>query len=508
MTLAAIQWAQFTPFVIIFALVTVIGFIAGRWRRANLDHLEEWGLGGRRFGTVVTWFLVGGDLYTAYTFIAVPALVFGKGALGLFAVPYTIIVYPIVLMTMPKLWQVARNRGYVTGSDFVRDRFDSRFLALLIAITGVVATMPYIALQMFGIQVVLGEMGVPVEAALATAFVILALFTYVSGLRAPALLAIVKDVIIWITVLVCVIYIPIKLGGFDDIFAKVPADKQTLGPSAQAAYASLAFGSALALFLYPHALTGVFASQTQRVIKRNAALLPAYTFLLGLIALLGYMAIAAGENDKGAYGANSAVPKLIVDMFPDGFAGFAFAAIAVGALVPAAVMSIAAANLFSRNIWREYIRPQATKREEAKVSRIMSLLVKVGALVFILVVPTDYAIDFQLAGGVWILQTLPAILLALFVPWLDRRAVVAGWFVGTGWGTAMLAQDGFGSTHALGIAGDSSTLYTGLIALGANVAVVFLGTLVFKALGRGQVHEAFTKDDFESREPREAHALR
>ena len=74
-------------FVGLFLFITVLGFLSARWRRGNMDHLHEWGLGGRRFGSWVTWFLIGGDLYTAYTFVAVPALVFGAGALGFFAVP-------------------------------------------------------------------------------------------------------------------------------------------------------------------------------------------------------------------------------------------------------------------------------------------------------------------------------------------------------------------------------------------------------------------------------------
>ena len=170
-------------FVLLFLAVTLIGFLAARWRAADLNLLEEWGLAGRRFGTVVTWFLLGGDLYTAYTFIAVPAVVFGSGAIGFFAVPYTVIVYPLVFAVMPRLWRVAKERGHVTPADFVRDRFDSRFLALLIAVTGIVATMPYIALQIYGIQVVIAQMGVPIEAALIIAFLVLAVFTYVSGLR-------------------------------------------------------------------------------------------------------------------------------------------------------------------------------------------------------------------------------------------------------------------------------------------------------------------------------------
>ena len=73
----------------LFVFVTVVGFAAAHWRKAaSLEDIDEWGLGGRKFGGWVTWFLLGGDLYTAYTFVAVPALVFGLGAIGFFAVPY------------------------------------------------------------------------------------------------------------------------------------------------------------------------------------------------------------------------------------------------------------------------------------------------------------------------------------------------------------------------------------------------------------------------------------
>src|SRR4051812_31066488 len=481
MPVAAVQWVATVIFVLLFGLVAAIGFGATRWRAAS-DHnvLEEWGLAGRRFGTVVTWFLLGGDLYTAYTFVAVPALVYGKGALGFFAVPYTIIVYPLVLVFMPRLWQVAHNRGYVTASDFVKDRFDSRTVALLVAITGIVATMPYIALQMFGMEVVIAQLGIPAEWALIVAFTLLAAFTYVSGLRAPALIALVKDVLIWITVIVAIIYVPYKLGGYSKIFRSVPDEQLNLPPKLYAGYASLALGSAFALFLYPHVMTGVFASNSQQTVKRNAALLPAYSFLLGLIALLGYMAIAAGVKPSASYGANNAVPGLFSALFPGWFQGFAFAAIAIGALVPASVMSIAASNLFARNIWREYVQRGASPAREATVSRVASLVVKVGALLFILIAPTDYAINFQLAGGVWILQTLPAVFLALYVPWVERRAVIVGWVVGMGWGTYMLIDERFASS--LVVLG-GHTLYIALAAIAANLVVVVVGSLVARALG-------------------------
>ena len=504
---------ELVVFIVLFVLVTVIGFFAARWRRGDLSLLNEWGLGGRRFGGLVTWFLLGGDLYTAYTFVAVPALVFAKGAIGLFAIPYTIIVYPIVYVVMPKLWQAAKNLGHITPADYVRDRFNSPFLALLIAITGVVATMPYIALQMFGIQVVIAQMGVNVEIALIIAFLVLAIYTYVSGLRAPALIAIVKDTLIWITVLVAITYIPIKLGGFGSIFhatetaVKTHHSKATdnLPSTLYLAYSTLAFGSALALFLYPHAITGTFAAQSRNAIRRNAAFLPAYSFLLGLIALLGYMAVAAhtkAPSNSISGGTNGIVPALLQQMFAGPFAGFAFGAIAIGALVPAAVMSIAAANLFTRNIWRQYIRPNSTSlSEEATVAKIVSLIVKIGALVFILMVKTTDVINFQLAGGVWILQTLPAIILALYVRWLDRWGVIAGWAVGIGLGTYWGVTNPaglFSSTYNLKVAGwHVGLVYPGLAAFIANVIVVLVWSAVAAAVRRRAPESGISERDYQ-----------
>jgi SSS family solute:Na+ symporter len=476
-----------TVFIILFVFVTVLGFVASRWRQGDLDLLHEWGLAGRRFGTVVTWFLLGGDLYTAYTFIAVPAAVFGTGAIGFFAVPYTIIVYPFVFVVMPRLWSVARRHHYITAADFVRGRYSSRGLALAVAFTGILATMPYIALQLVGIQVVLAAMGIQGDAPLVIAFVILAAYTYFSGLRAPAMIALVKDVIIYITVAAALIVIPIKLGGFGNIFAAADAALKAknvaqgvlLAPGQFSAYATLALGSALALFMYPHAVTGVLGSNSRHAIKRNAAMLPAYSFLLGLIALLGLMGLAANVQPQAPYGAQWVVPGLFLQMFPSWFVGFGFGAIAIGALVPASIMSIAAANLFTRNIWREYVNPSVTDRQESSIAKLTSLVVKFGALVFIVFLPTQYAINLQLLGGVWIIQTLPAIVIGLYTRWLHRWALLIGWAVGMLAGTAMAISQNFGSVYPLQIAGTTVPGYAALYAVILNLMVTVILTWVF-----------------------------
>src|ERR1700675_3613355 len=295
-------------FLFFFGLVTGMGFVAAPWRRPKtLAALDEWGLGERQFGTWITWFLVGGDFYTAYTVIAVPALVYSVGAYGFFALPYTIIVYPLVFLIMPRLWRICRANHHVTVADFVQGRYGSKSLALAVAITGIIATMPYIALQLIGMQVViagLGFGGAPFPGAnqlasqlpwldtmmrdlpLIIAFLILAFYTYTSGLRAPAMIAFVKDVMIYIVVIAAVTIIPIHLGGYGAIFhaaqealqVKGGAVGLTLQPAQMLPFATLAFGSALAAFMYPHTITGVLSSSSAEPVRKNAVLLRFYTF--------------------------------------------------------------------------------------------------------------------------------------------------------------------------------------------------------------------------------------
>jgi SSS family solute:Na+ symporter len=492
-----VNYTAIVIFVALFGFVTVMGFVAARWRRGNLDHLHEWGLGGRRFGTVVTWFLLGGDLYTAYTFIAVPALIFGTGAIGFFALPYTIFIYPLLFLLFPRLWAVSHKKNYITAADFVQGRFGNRWLALAIAVTGIVATMPYIALQLVGLEVVIGAMGLRAEGLaghlpLTIAFVILAAFTYSSGLRAPALIAMVKDILIWITVIAMIIVIPTQLGGYEAIFSNIPIDRLLLATPPErslglySGYVTLALGSAFALFLYPHSITGILSAKSAKAVQRNAVFLPAYSFLLGLLALTGFMALYAGVRDMPEYaegfaadGNNFAIPALILHSFPDWFAGVAFAAIGIGGLVPAAIMSIAAANLYTRNIHLQFFNPHMTPKQESSNAKIVSLVVKVGALVFIVGLQTQFAITLQLLGGIWMSQTFPAVILGLYIRRLNPYALLSGWAAGMTIGTWMFFDNNLNVIYPLGAGVFEVPGYAALYALVINFALTFGLTPVF-----------------------------
>ena len=540
-----VHGVELTVVLFFFVVVTAGGFLAVRWRRAaSMNSLDEWGLGGRGFGTWVTWFLLGGDLYTAYTFVAVPAAMFATGAVsGFFAVPYTIVAYPIIFVFLPRLWSVAHRHGYVTPADFIRGRYDSRGLALAVALTGILATMPYIALQLVGIQAVLDTMGIggtgsafARDLPLIIAFAVLAAYTYSSGLRAPALIAFVKDTLIYVVIVVAVIYIGTKIG-FGDMFGaaktKLTAPSKPGGPPVGAlvtgdktvwAYGTLAFGSALALFMYPHSMTGVLASKSRMTIRRNAALLPAYSLMLALLALLGFAAIYEVQQghmtvfgQDGKANAQLAVPHFFEYAFPSWFAGVAFAAIAIGALVPAAIMSIAAANLFTRNVYREFFRPDAAPKEEAQVSKIVSLVVKFGALLFVLGMDKQNAINLQLLGGVWILQTIVAIVAGLYTRWFHRWALLAGWAVGIAYGTvtayrqqvpnsstrlvngkAVTTVDGmrhFGSSLAT-FPGTDTTVYIAITALLLNILVAVVLTVILRLVRAPAGVDRTAPDDY------------
>ncbi len=491
-------------YVLFFAIIIIVlfaGYMAYFWRKPdNIETHGEWSVGGRRFGTVVMWFLLGGDLYTAYTLIAVPGAAastgISGGAFAMFAIAYGIMIYPIVYGTMPRLWNVSKRRSYITAADFVKDRFSSRFLALLIALTGVLAELPYIALQITGIKYVLGALSLPITVSLLIAFIMVAGFTFVSGLRGPALTSILKDALIWVAVIVIVIYIPYKLGGFAHIFSTAATVSNyyplNINPTIAVGYVSLALGSALALFLYPHAITGTLGAKDSKTIRRNASLLPLYNILLMFVALVGVMAVAYFNATPNV--SSEALPLIVLDMFPASFTAFAFAAVIVGSIVPASIMALASANLLTRNVYLEYINPKASEKTQTNLSRVLVIVVILGALAFSLVPAASGEIVYlQTFGGAIIMQTLPAVYFSLFTRKLNKYPVGIGWAAGLGTTLVMLIQLDFKASLYKNL----DFLYIGIFALVINLAVVGIGMGIMKAMGKVKDEGIIDNSEFE-----------
>ncbi|WP_283138917.1 sodium:solute symporter family protein [Rhizohabitans arisaemae] len=475
-----------TTFLAVLGGTSLLAIAARRFRApAALPTLESWALADRRFGTTVTWFLLGGSIYTAYTFAAVPGFVYGVGALGFFAVPYTVIVYPLAFVLLPRLWSMARRHGYITVADFVRGRYGSPALALVIAITGVLATMPYIALQLIGIRSVLTAgglypRGILGDLTLVAVFAVLAVATYRHGLRAPAVISLMKGAAIFGSILAVTLLVLDRLGGPGPMFAR--AEQALAGmTSAQASltldssqflvYATLALGSAMALLLYPHILTVTFAASSADTLRRATVILPSWTGVLALFATLGVAALAVGVQAPPGNG-EAAVPLLIKELMPAALSGAVFGALTVGALVPAAVMSVAVATLFVRNIYVECFHPTATPKHQTRIAQMVSLTAKLGAVVFVFGLRDQDAINLQLLGGVWILQTFPAVAIGAFTRRLHPQALLAGWAVGMVAGTLAVVYSGFSSLVPVGLGGEGFQLYPAVLALVLNLVVV------------------------------------
>lgn len=494
------NWVHTIAFVAVLLSASVLA-VAARWVRRSdaLPDLPGWALADRCWGSVATWFLLGGSIFTAYTFAAVPGLVYAAGAIGFFPFVYTVVLCPILFFLLPRLWTAARRMNAVTVADWVRGRYDSPALMLAIALTGVLATMPYIALQLLGVRAVLiaGGLyppGLAGDLALTAVFAVLAVATYRSGLRAPTVIALLKGVLIFGSTIGVLAVALGRLGGPESMFLAAErrlgetSDRSLLlDPTLGPAFVSLALGSALALPMYPHVLTAAFAASGPTPLRRACAAMPAWTLLLGMFSLLGVAALASGiEAPPGR--AEIAVPLLVSSILSPVASGVVFGALAVGALVPAAVMSVAVATLFTRNVYAPFFHPTATPKHEVRVARSVSVLVKVAALGFVFGLREQDAINLQLLGGIWIMQTIPTVALGLLSNWWHRYGLMAGWLAGMAVGTALVVMRGFTSVVGVG----SVQLYVALVALVINLAVAAVATMLLDRRGVPRERPAVT----------------
>ncbi len=479
-------------FLFLFIIFIYLGFSGKNFRPGDLSKMHEWALGGQKLGTFLAWFLIGADLFTAYTFIAVPSGVFAAGSLFFFAVPYVAVAFAIAMVVMPKLFAVSKEKGYITGVDFVKDAFNSKTLTILIALTGVVAELPYIALQVIGMRAILTSMLMPFSSiktisdiTLIISFIILAAFTYTTGLRGITLTAVMKDIIIFATVIVIIIAVPLMHGGFHAAFKAKPV-YSTLPPNFAAAYLSFFIMSAFALFLYPHAINGSLSSESAKKLRKTSALLPLYAIGLALIALFGILVYAVKPAmsilDKFPPSIRGAmvVPTLIQSTMPPWFTGFAFLGIFIGGLVPAAIMAMASANLLVRNVYKEF-KPSLSPEAETKMAKWLAVVFKFVALGFVFAVPATFAISLQLLGGIIILQTLPAIFMGLYMKSLNKNALILGWVLGMITGIYFVEKvNNFGLIAKTLISTPFGLIFIGVIALAVNLAVVLIGSYIPK----------------------------
>ncbi|ANC75643.1 symporter [Fictibacillus phosphorivorans] len=460
----------------IFVILTVvlIGFLAGR-DKATRSSVEEWSVGGRRFGGLLVWFLVGADLYTAYTFLGLTSTAYTAGSLAFFAIPYSVLAYFISYFFLPKLWKVANEHKLTTLADYARERFDSKLLSSLIAIVGVLMLIPYICLQLSGIQDTLQVAGtgfINVKVVVITSFLLVALYTFFSGIKGPTYTAIIKDVLVWAIMLFMVVSLPIMhFGGWNPMVDKIVTEAPHLltipesGPKGVTWFITAAFVSSLALFMWAHAATGVFTAKSADAIRKNALFLPLYNIVLILVVFLGFIAFLVLPDGTDP---RFALLALIQTSYGGIGQGLAYSTIALASLIPCSIMAIGASNLFANNIYRDLINPKVKGAKLTMITRGMVFVVIGLALLFGLVFP-QALVSLQLLGVSGMVQIFPAIVISLFWRNQSREATIIGLLVG------------LAVTFTVYSTGTSLGIYEGFWGLMANfVTVVGLNPLFVK----------------------------
>ena len=479
---------DFAIFGVLVVAVVVVSFVGARWRGAKMSDIAEWSVGGHRFGGVIVWFLMGGDIYTAFALVSIPGGAFGTGGLIMYAAVYGIIAYPFLYFVMPRLYLIAKRHKMITGGDYVKARFSSPTLALLVALTGILAMLPYIALQIVGIRYVLDAMNLPVVESFIIAFLVVAAFTIVAGLRGPTLGAIIKGFLLWGVIIVATVVLASKFSGFGATFSSLPPAKYLIPNNLMLAFVTLGLGNGIAWPLFPNLLIGMFGAKDARTIKRNCVFLPVYQIWLVVLAVFGFVALAQNLVPSGV--SSLAFPNVLAAYFPPTFVAIAFAGVIIGSMVPASLQSLAAANLITRNIYLEYFNKSASEGSQVKVGRVFVFVMIAGSLIFALTPAASGLIFYLLTMSyAWLLQTLPAVVISLFWKRLDKFSVGLGWGVGMCITTYGLYTVNF-ATSLLPWVGN---MYVGVFALLVNLVVmVVVRSLV---VSRKVKTESELKDD-------------
>ena len=510
-------------FIALFAVFIFLGFWGARWRKADLGGLFEWGLAGGKLGAFTAFFLFGADWYTAFSILSVPGSVFALGAFGYMAVTYQAMVFAFCILVLPRLWKKSKEKGYLTLGDTIKGETGSRALSILFALVGIGALIPYIALQIVGLQGVLVAMFSGLadssqlqELGLVVAFLVLAGFTFTSGLRGATLGSIFKDILVWISLLALVGVAFTAVGGFTGAFAApLPniggAPKPsglgsylTFNPLLNIAFSTSMLGTALSYVAWPHNVNNTYATKSSKNLKIGLSLAVFYAIPLFLADTLGVIvtrvpaANALLSEFPASFRGILVVPAMALAEFQGNnswFAAVVLIGVFVGGLVPAAIMAIAQGNLLARNVVKEF-KPNLTPKGESQIAKWSSALFKFTALGVVFAIPPTYNVQFYYFAAAFVIQGIPATYFILFTRWFKNIPLLVGGAAGliaSIYLTFAANKFAFPLTTtiypapavALG-AGIPYAAYAGALGLGLNLIIVIVGSAIMNAMSPKQ----------------------
>ncbi len=423
--------------VIIFGTIllsSLLGIFAGRRVPMNL---ENWTVGGRRFGIILIWLLMAGEVYTTFTFLGASGWAYSKGAPAFYILIYGTLAYTLSFFILPALWRLGKKHGLHTQPDYFIHRFGSRGLGVFVALIGVVCIIPYLQLQLAGLGFIVNVASrgaISASLAIVISFVLTCAFVLTSGIKGAAWVAVVKDVLMLVAVFVVGLGVPlVYFGGIGKMLQALSAafPKHLLLPGAApqmdvAWVMSTCLMTGLGFYMWPHMFGSAFSAKSAETIKRNAIIMPFYQIPVLLVFFVGFTALLVLPNLANA---DTSFLALVDKTYPSWFMGFVGAAGAVTAMVPSAILVLFAATLISKNIYQAGFNPRAGEATVLRLSRVMVLVIMVAALVLTLFFPNEL-VKLLIFGYDGVSQFFPGVFLGLFWKRVTRAGVWCGLVAG------------------------------------------------------------------------------
>ncbi|MGA8186085.1 MAG: sodium:solute symporter family protein [Terriglobia bacterium] len=426
-----------TALLIILAIVGVgsfIGFRAGASRRMDL---EQWTVADRGFGVILVWLLMAGEVYTTFSFLGASGWAYSRGGPTLYILAYLTLAYVVSFYILPQLWETARAQGLQTQSDFFEKRYGSKVLAALVAAVGVVFIVPYLQLQLkgMGIIVEVASFGkIHHTAAMMIGGALVAGFVFTSGVRAVALVSVLKDILLLGAALVIGLAIPYHwFGGFGPMFKAIarihPGHLTMPGTTLHMGHAwfiSTVLLTSLGVYMWPHNFGASFTAKSSDTLRRNAVVMPLYTLLLPLIFFAGFAALLVVPGLKDG---DLSLLTVVQKTFPPWFLGVVGGAGALTAMVPSAILILTASTLFAKNFFRPIFAPSMSDDSVVKLAKGASVVMMAVALLFALS-GARTIVALLLLGYAGVTQFFPGVVLGLYWSRASRAGVFSGLVLG------------------------------------------------------------------------------
>jgi solute:Na+ symporter, SSS family len=462
-----------TTIFFIVAIGAGVGFLAGVHRKMDL---EQWTVGGRGFGPVLMYLLMAGEVYTTFSFLGASGWAYSRGGPTLYIMAYVTLGYVVSFFILPPLWELGRKHGLQTQSDYFKLRYESKYLAALVSLVGVVFLLPYFQLQVTGLGIIVSVAsfdGIGRTPAMVISVVVIAAFVFASGVRAVAWVSILKDALMLLGAIAIGFGVPyVHFGGIGAMFRELarlhpahltmPGATPNLGHSW---YVSTVLLTSFGLYMWPHNFTATFSAKSADTLRRNAVVMPVYTITMAFVFIVGFTAVLVVP---GLANGDLSLLTVVRQSFPPWFLGIIGGAGALTAMVPAAIFVLSAATLFAKNIYRPIFAPSMTDEDVKKLARGMVVLLSLVSLYFSIYSSTTL-VSLLLLGYAGVTQFFPGVVLGLFWRRATMRGVLVGLIAGVGT-VAVLMLTNRDPWHGVS---------AGFLALGLNFALT-IGISLFE----------------------------